>query len=69
MGKEVVKELIQGDMNERAVEKELRALLDDNAYRERMRDNYDALWKELEQSGNASSLAATEVIRVGERVD
>jgi lipid-A-disaccharide synthase len=63
MDREVVKELIQGDLNERALEKELKALLTDEDYRDRITADYTALWKKLEGGGgNASMLAATMVV-------
>lgn len=63
MGREVVKELIQGAMNESALEKELHALLEDEAYRSRMREDYESLWQKLAGTGNPSAIAAAEVIK------
>lgn len=57
MAKEVVKELIQGDMNEAALRKELKALLEDEAYRGSINDAYRELRTRL-GSGNASGRAA-----------
>lgn len=68
MGKEVVKELIQGGLNELALETELRALLQDEDYRQRMRADYDALWRKLESGQSASHLAAAEVIGVARNI-
>jgi lipid-A-disaccharide synthase len=68
MGKEVVREMIQNGLNERALEQELQALLEDESYRERIRADYDALWKKLESGGNASQLAAAEVIGVARNI-
>ncbi len=62
MNREVVKELIQGDMNKAALETELRRLLEDAAYREEMAKDYSSLWRALE-GGNASAKAATAVIK------
>ena len=62
MGREVVKELIQGAMNEAALEKELKALLKDDTYREQMKKDYSALWQTLAGEGAASARAAREVI-------
>jgi hypothetical protein len=54
-------------MNEAALEKELRALLQDEDYRERIAADYAALWHKLKGSGtNASGLAAAEVISVAQ---
>lgn len=62
MGREVVKELIQGAMNTSALESELRKLLEHEPYRDRMADDYRALWKALERGGSASGRAAEAVI-------
>lgn len=63
MQREVVKELIQGAMNEKALEKELRSLLKDDTYRERMSADYSELWRQLKGRGDASALAAAEVMQ------
>jgi lipid-A-disaccharide synthase len=68
MGKEVVREMIQNGLNESALEKELHALLEDDAYRQRMREDYEALWKKLESGGSASQLAAADVIGVARNI-
>lgn len=62
MGREVVRELIQGAMNERSLESELRSLLEDERRRERMAEDYAALWRKLEAGGSASEKAAAAVM-------
>ncbi len=62
MGREVVKELIQTGMNEKTLEAELRKLLEDDAYRDRMEEDYRALWQALESGGSASARTAAAVI-------
>jgi lipid-A-disaccharide synthase len=64
MNREVVKELIQGGMNESALEKELHSLLNDDSYRERIQSDYEALWSKLAGNGSPSAKAAEAVIEV-----
>jgi lipid-A-disaccharide synthase len=66
MGREVVKELIQGAMNESALEKELKALLTDDNYRERISADYTELWTKLAASGSPSARAAQSVIEIAQ---
>jgi lipid-A-disaccharide synthase len=61
MGKEVVKELIQDDMNEGNLVKELTKILFDAASRERMHRDYEALRALLGEGGNASAKAADSI--------
>jgi lipid-A-disaccharide synthase len=61
MGREVVKELLQSALNEAALAQELKALLEDDAYRERMGEAYRELWDRL-GSGDASEKAAAAVL-------
>jgi lipid-A-disaccharide synthase len=61
MGREVVKELLQSALNEAALAQELKALLEDDAYRERMGEAYRELWDHL-GSGDASEKAAAAVL-------
>lgn len=61
MGKEVVKELIQDEMNRENLERELRKILFDAASRARMQHDYDALRKLLSEGGNASAKAADSI--------
>jgi lipid-A-disaccharide synthase len=62
MDREVVKELLQNDLNEKALERELKALLEDEAYREKMHGSYRELWHRL-GSGDASEKAAAAVLK------
>lgn len=64
MGKEVVKELIQDDMNEENLVTELKKILLDAASRERMLSDYDALRSLLREGGNASAKAADSIATV-----
>lgn len=64
MGKEVVKELIQDDMNEENLVTELKKILFDAASRERMLSDYDALRSLLREGGNASAKAADSIATV-----
>ena len=64
MGKEVVKELIQDDMNEKNLITELKKILFDAASRERMLSDYDALRTLLREGGNASAKAADSIATV-----
>lgn len=56
-GKEVVKELIQDDASVENMSAELRALLTDTGYRNRMLENYDSIIRLLD-TGSASENAA-----------
>jgi lipid-A-disaccharide synthase len=56
-GKEVVKEMLQGDANSGSVSLELKRLLHDKQYREEMIENYDNIIKILD-TGSASENAA-----------
>ncbi len=58
MDKEVVKELIQDDMNVSNLERELDLLLHNKARQEQVKKDYIALRQLLGQGGNASSRAA-----------
>ncbi|HKL08220.1 MAG TPA: lipid-A-disaccharide synthase [Bacteroidales bacterium] len=57
MNAEVVKELIQFDMNADKLETELNKLLYDNVYRQEMLDNYEKLRKELGGTGASERVA------------
>jgi len=61
MDKEVVKELIQSDLNETNLKTELEKILTNNTYREQMLHDYNILWHKLGDN-NASQLAAQEII-------
>jgi lipid-A-disaccharide synthase len=58
MDKEVVKELIQDDMNEEALSHELDLLLNDPAKQKQIAEDYAALGELLGKGGNASARAA-----------
>ncbi len=62
MGREVVRELIQSDLNENALYEALRPLLYDNARRRQMVEDYKALWALLEDGGSASEKAAAAIM-------
>ncbi len=57
MNAEVVKELIQFDMNADKLETELNKLLYDNVYRQEMLDNYEKLRKKLGGTGASERVA------------
>ncbi len=57
MDKEVVKELIQGDLNTGNLERELRLLLDDNENRKRMLDDFRILKQKLGGPGASAKTA------------
>ncbi|MGM0503089.1 MAG: lipid-A-disaccharide synthase [Bacteroidota bacterium] len=57
MNAEVVKELIQFDMNAHKLETELNKLLYDNVYRQEMLDNYEKLRKKLGGTGASERVA------------
>lgn len=61
MDKEVVKELIQDDLNEANIKDALTRLLQDEAYKKELKLDYDALWHKLGDK-RASYLAAQEII-------
>jgi lipid-A-disaccharide synthase len=63
MNREVVKELLQNDLNEQALQQELKALLEDESYREKMHEAYQSLWQGL-GNGNASEKAAAAVLEL-----
>lgn len=57
MDQEIVKELIQGELNEKLLKAELGKLLEDKSYRKEMHDNFDLLNQKL-GGGGASSRTA-----------
>lgn len=61
MDKPVIKELIQGELNEQNLQGELSKLLHDEAYKTQMRKDYAELWQKLGE-GHASEKAAAEII-------
>ena len=61
MDKEVVKELIQREMNAENLRQELQKILPGTSYREEMMKQYDALWNKLSANDHASELAADAV--------
>ncbi len=63
MGREVVRELIQKDMNANTLRKELERLLNDTAYRAKMLDDLEALREKLGGPG-ASARVADRVWRI-----
>lgn len=60
MDRQVIKELIQDDLNEEQLKAELDKILNDDAYRNEMMQNYSALWHILGDS-KASDIAAREI--------
>ncbi len=58
MDKPVVKELIQNEMNEENIQKELELILHNDSYRRNMLKNYSLLKEMLQGNGNASVNAA-----------
>ncbi|MBS1616145.1 MAG: lipid-A-disaccharide synthase [Bacteroidetes bacterium] len=62
MGREVVRELIQDDLNEATLCSELHSLLDDKARRSQIAKDYQALWALLEDGGSASEKAAEAIV-------
>ena len=60
MDKEVVKELIQTDLNEQNLRTELGKLLRNKEYREQVLENYKSLWHQLGDTP-ASDTAAGEI--------
>ncbi len=63
MDKPVVTELIQNDLTEANLKLALTRLLQDEAYKKALKQDYDTLWQKL-GSKKASALAAAEVISV-----
>jgi lipid-A-disaccharide synthase len=61
MDKPVVTELIQGDLNEANLKKELDKILTDEAYRKQVLEDYKTLWHTLGDK-QASKLAAKEIV-------
>lgn len=57
MGKEIVKELIQKDLNQKQLEENLKLLLEDKITRENLQKNYQLLYKKLGQGGAAKRAA------------
>ena len=64
MNKEVVKELIQNDLNLTNIKNELDLILNDANKKEQIRNDYAALQTLLSSGGNASENAANEVIKL-----
>jgi lipid-A-disaccharide synthase len=62
MDRLVVKELIQDDMNTQNLVQELKNLLHNQEYRNRITGDYDQLRQLLHQGGNASAKAAEEIV-------
>ena len=63
MDKPVVTELIQNELTEANLKAALTRLLQDEAYKKELKQDYDTLWDKL-GSKKASALAAAEVIRL-----
>lgn len=63
MDKEVVKELIQKDLNEAMLYRYLNRVLNDEAYRKELKDDYSQLWNKL-GAEKASTKAAEEVVQL-----
>jgi len=61
MDKEVVKELIQGEMNTKNLIKELNSLLNNTKRQEQLKEDYRQLKNILSQGGNASAKAAESI--------
>lgn len=64
MNQLVVTELIQHELNTANLVTELTRMLDDDAYRTQMLSNYHQLWERLSGGGNASVMAAQQIIRL-----
>lgn len=62
MDRLVVKELIQDDMNTQNLVQELKNLLHNQEYRNRITGDYDQLRRLLQKGGNASAKAAEEIV-------
>lgn len=63
LGREVVRELLQNDLNEQALSKELKSLMEDEDRRDQMKSDYQQLWSLLGGDG-ASDRAAKAVVDV-----
>lgn len=63
MDKEVVKELIQKDLNEALLYQYLNRVLNDEVYRKELKDDYSQLWNKL-GAEKASAKAAEEVVKL-----
>lgn len=63
MDKQVIKELIQNELNEANLKKELSKLLNDESYRKQLFADYAELWDKL-GSNNASQLAAKAIVQL-----
>ena len=61
MGKEVVKELIQGEMTVKNLQQELQKLLNDEIKQKQVKNDYAALKELLSQGGHASANAAKSI--------
>ena len=61
VNREIVKELIQQDCNEIKMAAELRAIVEEGAYREMMLKNYDALDQRMGQPGASAKTASLNV--------
>ncbi|HEX7757342.1 MAG TPA: lipid-A-disaccharide synthase [Niabella sp.] len=59
MNREIVKELIQGEMNEKNITAELKALLFNEPRKQQLKDDYEQLYQVLAAKGDASRSAAT----------
>jgi len=66
MDKEVVRELIQDDLNEANLKAALERVLYDEAYKKELKQDYETLWHKLGDK-NASDLAAKEIIELAGR--
>lgn len=62
MDKLVVKELIQQELNTKNLVHELHLILENKQHRQQIMSDYAVLWERLSENGNASSLAAQQVI-------
>lgn len=62
MDKLVVRELIQQELNTKNLVHELHLILENKQHRQQIMSDYALLWERLSESGNASSLAAQQVI-------
>jgi lipid-A-disaccharide synthase len=66
MDKEVVKELIQTELTEANLKAALKRLLEDSAYKQELKQDYDTLWHKLGDK-QASANAAREIISLVSR--
>jgi lipid-A-disaccharide synthase len=62
MNKEVVKELIQDDLNQKNLQRELNLLLNDTARQQQVKADYAVLKGLLHKGGNASRNAAESIV-------